>query len=205
MQAASTQRHLVELPNHAGTNHRWRRHHASANFCVAHRTERHGQARLADGADAAWPDRDDDERSRSLGRLGNHIVAAVALAHTTLFGAFMIGMGVVSAVAPLAAQAYGAREPRMVRRALRVGPGLRQCSACRSASASSTARNCCSRSVKRSRRQGLRKVICKARLGLVPAWWFIAIAASRAPSTARSRGSGSRSLPSQPICCWPTR
>jgi MATE family multidrug resistance protein len=30
-------------------------------------------------------------------------------------------MGVVSAVAPLAAQAFGAREPRMVRRALRVG------------------------------------------------------------------------------------
>ena len=56
-----------------------------------------------------------------LGRLGNHIVAAVALAHTTLFGAFMIGMGVVSAVAPLAAQAFGARQPRMVRRALRVG------------------------------------------------------------------------------------
>ena len=30
-------------------------------------------------------------------------------------------MGLVSAVAPLAAQAFGARQPRMVRRALRVG------------------------------------------------------------------------------------
>ena len=30
-------------------------------------------------------------------------------------------MGLVSAVAPLAAQAFGARKPRMVRRALRVG------------------------------------------------------------------------------------
>lgn len=56
-----------------------------------------------------------------LGRLGDHIVAATALAHTVLFGAFVIGMGVVSAVAPLAAQAFGARQPRMVRRSLRVG------------------------------------------------------------------------------------
>ncbi|HET7679723.1 MAG TPA: MATE family efflux transporter [Xanthobacteraceae bacterium] len=56
-----------------------------------------------------------------LGRLGEPVVAAVALAHTMLFAAFVIGMGVVSAVAPLAAQAFGAREPRMVRRALRVG------------------------------------------------------------------------------------
>jgi MATE family multidrug resistance protein len=56
-----------------------------------------------------------------LGRLGEHVVAAVALAHTALFAAFMIGMGVVSAVAPLASQAFGARQPRMVRRSLRVG------------------------------------------------------------------------------------
>ncbi len=56
-----------------------------------------------------------------LGRLGEHVVAAVALAHTLLFVAFVIGMGVVSAVAPLAAQAFGARQPRMVRRSLRVG------------------------------------------------------------------------------------
>jgi MATE family multidrug resistance protein len=38
-----------------------------------------------------------------------------------LFIGFVLGMGLVSAVAPLAAQAFGAREPRMVRRALRVG------------------------------------------------------------------------------------
>src|SRR5262245_4182489 len=56
-----------------------------------------------------------------LGRLGDHVVAAAALAHTVLFAAFVVGMGVVSAVAPLAAQAFGARQPRMVRRALRVG------------------------------------------------------------------------------------
>ena len=40
-------------------------------------------------------------------------------------------MGLVSAVAPLAAQAYGAREPRMVRRALRVGLWAASCWACR--------------------------------------------------------------------------
>jgi len=56
-----------------------------------------------------------------LGRLGEHVVAASALAHMMLFAAFVLGMGLVSAVAPLAAQAFGARKPRMVRRALRVG------------------------------------------------------------------------------------
>lgn len=56
-----------------------------------------------------------------LGRLGNEVVAASALAHTVLFAAFVLGMGLVSAVSPLASQAFGARQPRMVRRALRVG------------------------------------------------------------------------------------
>ena len=56
-----------------------------------------------------------------LGRLGESVVAASALAHTVLFAAFVLGMGIVSAVAPLAAQGFGARAPRMVRRSLRVG------------------------------------------------------------------------------------
>lgn len=56
-----------------------------------------------------------------LGRLGDHVVAASALAHTILFAAFVVGMGLVSAVSPLASQAFGARQPRMVRRSLRVG------------------------------------------------------------------------------------
>ncbi len=56
-----------------------------------------------------------------IGRLGDTAVAAAALAHTVLFTMFVVGMGIVSAVAPLAAQAFGARQPRMVRRALRVG------------------------------------------------------------------------------------
>jgi multidrug resistance protein, MATE family len=56
-----------------------------------------------------------------IGRLGNEAVAAAALAGTIYFVSFTIGMGLVSAVAPLAAQAFGARDPRQVRRALRTG------------------------------------------------------------------------------------
>ena len=54
-----------------------------------------------------------------IGRLGDGAIAAVGLAHLILFVGFVLGM--VSAVAPLAAQAFGARDPRMVRRSLRVG------------------------------------------------------------------------------------
>lgn len=56
-----------------------------------------------------------------IGRLGDAAVAAAALAHTVFFVTFTFGMGLVSAVAPLAAQAFGARNPRLVRRSLRVG------------------------------------------------------------------------------------
>jgi multidrug resistance protein, MATE family len=56
-----------------------------------------------------------------IGRLGDEAVAAAALAHTVFFISFTFGMGLVSAVAPLAAQAFGARRPRLVRRSLRVG------------------------------------------------------------------------------------
>src|SRR6266851_3968977 len=56
-----------------------------------------------------------------IGRLGSDAIAAVGLAHLILFVGFVLGMGPVSAVAPLAAQAFGARDPRMVRRSLRVG------------------------------------------------------------------------------------
>src|SRR5215475_2173822 len=56
-----------------------------------------------------------------IGRLGDEAIAAVGLAHLILFVGFVLGMGPVSAVAPLAAQAFGARDPRMVRRSLRVG------------------------------------------------------------------------------------
>jgi MATE family multidrug resistance protein len=56
-----------------------------------------------------------------LGRLGDRVMAAASLAHTILFAMFVIGAGLVSAVAPLAAQAFGAREPQGVRAALRAG------------------------------------------------------------------------------------
>src|SRR5262249_36496046 len=56
-----------------------------------------------------------------IGRLGDDALAAAALAHTVFFITFTFGLGLVSAVAPLAAQAFGARDPRLVRRALRVG------------------------------------------------------------------------------------
>ncbi len=56
-----------------------------------------------------------------IGRLGTVAVAAAALGQTVAFMSFVIGMGLVSAVAPLTAQAFGARDPRRLRRALRVG------------------------------------------------------------------------------------
>ncbi len=56
-----------------------------------------------------------------IGRLGGDAVAAAALAGTVYFVAFTVGMGVMSAVAPLAAQAFGAANPALVRRSLRTG------------------------------------------------------------------------------------
>jgi MATE family multidrug resistance protein len=56
-----------------------------------------------------------------IGRLGEDAVAAAALAGTVYFVSFTFGMGLMSAVAPLAAQAYGARNPHLIRRALRTG------------------------------------------------------------------------------------
>src|ERR1019366_6597520 len=54
-----------------------------------------------------------------IGRLGDQAVAAAALASTVFFVSFTFGMGLMSAVAPLAAQAFGARDPHQVRRGLR--------------------------------------------------------------------------------------
>src|SRR5229473_877606 len=56
-----------------------------------------------------------------IGRLGDEAVAAAALAGTVYFVSFTFGMGLMSAVAPLAAQAFGARNPHLIRRALRTG------------------------------------------------------------------------------------
>lgn len=56
-----------------------------------------------------------------IGRLGGEAVAAAALSGTIYFVSFTVGMGLMSAVAPLAAQAFGAANPALVRRSLRVG------------------------------------------------------------------------------------
>ena len=56
-----------------------------------------------------------------IGRLGEDAVAAAALAHTVYFVSFTFGLGLVVAVTPLAAQAFGAGDVGRMRRALRVG------------------------------------------------------------------------------------
>ncbi len=56
-----------------------------------------------------------------IGRLGDGAVAAVGARASDPVLRLRARHGTVSAVAPLAAQAFGARKPRMVRRALRVG------------------------------------------------------------------------------------
>lgn len=56
-----------------------------------------------------------------IGHLSPDALAAAALAGTVYFVSFTFGMGLMSAVAPLAAQAFGADNPAVVRRSLRVG------------------------------------------------------------------------------------
>ncbi|MBM3950414.1 MAG: MATE family efflux transporter [Rhodospirillales bacterium] len=56
-----------------------------------------------------------------IGRLGATALAAGSLGYVVFFTAFVIGMGIVMATAPLAAQAFGARRPREVRRVVRQG------------------------------------------------------------------------------------
>src|SRR4051795_5275478 len=56
-----------------------------------------------------------------IGRLGEDAVAAAALAHTVYFVSFTFGLGLMAAVSPLVAQAFGAGDVRRIRRSLRVG------------------------------------------------------------------------------------
>src|SRR5262245_29797077 len=56
-----------------------------------------------------------------IGRIGDEPVAAAGLAGTIYFVSFTLGMGLMAAVAPLAAQAFGAGNALMVRRSLRTG------------------------------------------------------------------------------------
>lgn len=56
-----------------------------------------------------------------MGWLGSHYLAAGALAHAFFFALFLLGLGVVGAVAPLVSQALGARDIKAVRRIVRAG------------------------------------------------------------------------------------
>jgi MATE family multidrug resistance protein len=56
-----------------------------------------------------------------VGRLGADAVAAAALGMNFFFLLFIVGMGIVTATAPLAAQAHGANDARGVRRVIRMG------------------------------------------------------------------------------------
>jgi len=56
-----------------------------------------------------------------IGRLGKDALAAGGLGSTIFFVAVIFCLGVVASVAPLAAQAHGARKARMVRRTVRQG------------------------------------------------------------------------------------
>lgn len=56
-----------------------------------------------------------------IGQLGRDALAGAALGSTTIFLCFVIGMGLVMAVSPLAAQAFGAGDAAQVRRVTRQG------------------------------------------------------------------------------------
>ncbi len=56
-----------------------------------------------------------------VGRLGEHALASIALGSGLYVLFLLFGLGVVTAVAALAAQAHGARQPRLVRRTVRQG------------------------------------------------------------------------------------
>jgi len=56
-----------------------------------------------------------------VGRLGEQALAAISLGNGLYVLFLLFGGGIVAAVAALAAQAYGARQPRLVRRTVRQG------------------------------------------------------------------------------------
>ena len=56
-----------------------------------------------------------------IGHISDEAVAAAGLAGMVYFVSFTLGIGLMAAVAPLAAQAFGAGNPPLVRRALRTG------------------------------------------------------------------------------------
>lgn len=62
-----------------------------------------------------------------IGRLGEESLASAALGGGVYFALMLFGVGVVSAVAALAAQAHGGRQPRALRRVVRQGLWVATC------------------------------------------------------------------------------
>ncbi len=111
-----------------------------------------------------------------IGHLGDKTIAAAALGQTVLFAAFVLGMGLVSAVAPLAAQAFGARDPRMVRRSLRVGLWAALMLGAPMTALQSTGEDllrALGQEDETARLAG--QYLLGLGWSLVPAWWFIAL------------------------------
>ena len=114
-------------------------------------------------------------------------------------------MGLVSAVAPLAAQAFGARNPRMVRRALRVGLWARAAdlAADDGASASAASRSCSLLGQAPATRASRAAISVRPGVGhRCRRCGSSRSAASWARSTGRSRYCGSRWPRSRPMRCW---
>jgi len=114
-------------------------------------------------------------------------------------------MGLISAVAPLAAQAFGARNPRLVRRSLRVGlwaallislpmmafPLFGEQILLMLGQAPATARLA-------------QRYLFGLAWGITPALWFLAILGFMARVNRPEPGYGSRLPPSRPMLCWHT-
>ena len=62
-----------------------------------------------------------------IGRLGPGALASAALGGALYFAVMLFGVGIVSVVAALAAQAHGGRKPRDVRRVVRQGLWVATC------------------------------------------------------------------------------
>src|SRR5258705_10259832 len=138
-----------------------------------------------------------------IGGLGDEAVAAAALAHTVFFVCFTFGMGLMSAVAPLAAQAFGARNPRLVRRSLRVGLWAGLLISLPMMAFPLYGEEILVTLARRPRPRVSRNNICSVWRGAsrrhCGSW---PSAGSWARSTGRSRDCGSRLSRSRPMRCW---
>ena len=140
-----------------------------------------------------------------IGRLGEHAIAAVGLAHLILFVGFVLGMGPVSAVAPLAAQAFGARKPRLVRRSLRVGLWAAVIIGIPVNVAQLWGEELLVAAGQSSDTAALAaRYLAGLTWSMIPPGASSPFAISWGRSIVRSRRWRSRSLPSPPMACWPT-